>query len=421
MSPSESKPSSSLPSRIGRSDPAFWRITGSLFVGGFATFAVLYSAQPLMPVFAREFAVSPAAASLSLSVTTGVLAVAMIAAGALSEVWGRKRIMVASLAATSLATMLAALAPNWPILLALRALAGLALSGLPAVAMAYLSDEVDLRSLGLAMGLYIAGSTLGGMSGRIAVAALSDLAGWRWAIASAGVSGLLGAALIALGLPALREAPRPAGGSSLTTLLETVRRHLAEPGLRLLYAEGFLLMGAFVCAYNYTGFRLAEPPFSLSQTMIGLVFVLYLAGAVSSTVMGDLAGRYGRRRVLWIAIAIQLAGIAATLPDNLPSVALGIGLITWGFFGAHSIASSWVGLRTQTGRAQASALYLLFYYLGSSVVGSSGGLFFQHLGWPGVAALLAVLTGCALAIALRLSKIPPPAHLRERVDRPEGR
>jgi len=370
---------------------------------------VLYRVQPLMPVYASEFELSPALASLSLSATTGVLALAMTAAGALSEVWGRKRIMVASLALSSFATMLAALAPNWPLLLTLRALTGLALSGLPAVAMAYLGDEMDSQALGLAMGLYIAGSTLGGMSGRLAVAALSDHFGWRPAIASAGVVGLLGAALIALGLPAEREGARRS--PELRGLLRSIGAHFAEPGLRLLFAESFLLMGAFVCAYNYTGFRLAAPPFSLSQTTIGFVFVLYLAGAVSSTVMGDLAGRYGRRRMLWIAIAIELVGVAATLPDHLVTVILGIGLMTWGFFGAHSIASSWVGLRTQTGRAQASALYLFFYYLGSSVVGSAGGLFFSRFGWPGVAGLLGVLTVGALIIALRLSKIAPPAHL----------
>ena len=409
MSAGDPIPPRSPPARVGRSDPAFWRITGPLFVGGLATFAVLYCVQPLLPVYAHEFAVSPAVASLSLSVTTGVLALAMIGAGTLSEIWGRKRIMVGALAASSLVTMLAALAPNWPILLALRALAGLTLAGLPAVAMAYLGDEMDAQALGLAMGLYIAGSTLGGMMGRLAVAALSDHFGWRPAIAAAGAMGLVGAALIALGLPTSREtARRP---PDLKTLMGAIRSHLAEPGLRLLFAEAFLLMGAFVCAYNYTGFRLAEPPFSLSQTTIGLVFVLYLVGAVSSTVMGDLAGRYGRRRVLWVAIAIELAGIVATLPNNLFAVIAGIGLITWGFFGAHSIASSWVGLRVQTARAQASALYLFFYYVGSSVVGSSGGVFFQRLGWGGVAGLLIVLTGCALVIALRLSKVAPPAHL----------
>ncbi len=400
------------PRKISRADPAFWRVTGPLAFGGFSTFALLYSVQPLMPVFARQFAISPAAASLSLSTTTAVLAFAMIGAGAVAEVFGRKRVMVASLAASSLATMLAALAPDWASLLGLRALAGLALSGLPAVAMAYVSDEMDAQAIGLAMGLYIAGSTLGGMSGRLVVAALSDYAGWRPAIAAAGAVGLLGAALIGVGLPASRPfAPRWPDFAGLMTPL---KRHMAEPGLRLLFAEGLLLMGSFVCAYNYTGFRLSAPPFALSQTAIGFIFVLYLVGAVSSMVMGDLAGRIGRRRVLWIAIAIEMAGVATTLPDNIVAVVVGVGLITWGFFGAHSIASSWVGLRADGARAQAAALYLFFYYVGSSLAGSAGGLFYARAGWPGVAVLLTALTGLALIVALRLSKTPPPRHLLPR-------
>ncbi len=399
----------SSPPRISRSDAAFWRVTGPLFLGGFATFALLYAVQPLMPMFAREFAVSPAVASLSLSAATAVLAVAMIGAGAVSDIFGRKRVMVVSLAASSLVTMLTALAPDWPTLLTLRALAGLALSGLPAVAMAYLADEMDTEAIGVAMGLYIAGSTLGGMAGRLVVAALSDLSGWRPAIAAAGGVGLVGAALIALALPASRDfSPRRPDFGGLAASLAG---HFSDPGLRMLFGEGFLLLGSFVCAYNYIGFRLAAPPFSFSQTTIGLVFVLYLVGAVSATAMGDLAGRYGRRRMLWIAIAIELAGVAVTLPDNIVAIAVGVGLITWGFFGAHSIASSWVGLRAHGARAQASALYLFFYYLGSSLAGSAGGVFFAWAGWPGVAGLLAAMTGAALVIALRLSKVPPPRHL----------
>ena len=294
----------------------------------------------------------------------------MIVAGSVSEVLGRKRVMVFSLAASSLATTLAALAPDWPTLLALRALAGLALAGLPAVAMAYLSDEMDAEAIGLAMGLYIAGGSLGGMAGRLVVAALSDQFGWRPAIGATGAVRLAGAALIAFALPiSLRFSPRRPDFGGLAASLT---RHFSDPGLRLLFAEAFLLMGSFVCSYNYIGFRLTAPPFSLSQTKIGFIFVLYLLGAVSSMTMGDLAGRFGRRRVLWIAIAIQLAGVATTLPDNIVAIVVGVGLITWGFFGAHSIASSWIGLRAHGARAQAAALYLFFYYLGFEPGGLGG-------------------------------------------------
>ena len=395
--------------KITRGGSDFFRATAALFFGGFSTFALLYSVQPLMPIFARVFNVSPAVSSLSLSATTGVLAISMIAAGTISEILGRKKVMVASLAASSAATMLASLSQDWTQLILLRALTGLALSGLPAVAMAYLADEMDGKAIGLAMGLYIAGSGLGGLAGRLTVAILADHGDWRIGIAIVGAMGLASAGLFIVALPESRGfAPqRP----NLAALWASLIGHFADPGLRLLFLTGFLLMGGFVCVYNYIGFRLLEAPFSLSQTTIGLVFILYLAGTVSATAMGDLAGRFGRRRVLWIAMAMMLAGVVATLPDNLVSIISGIALVTAGFFGAHSIASSWVGLRAEKAKAQASALYLFFYYLGSSVAGSAGGWFFSRAGWPGVAGWIGALAGGALVVALRLAKVPPPRHL----------
>ena len=395
---------------IARGDPAFARVTAAFFLGGFATFALLYSVQPLLPLFARDFDVSPATASLSLSLATGVMAPALIVAGSASEVWGRKHLMVSSLAASSLATVFAALARDWTILLVLRALTGLALSGLPAVAMAYLADEMAPSALGLAMGLYIAGSTLGGMASRLAASILADHWSWRVPIAASGVEGLLGAVFLAYALP--RERVFAHVTLDLRGLARSLAGQFGDPGLRLLFAEGFLVMGALVCTYNYIGFRLAAPPFSLSQTTIGFVFALYLVGAASSAVMGELAGRLGRRRVLWIAASIELVGVAATLPDNLVAIIAGVTLITWGFFGAHSIASSWVGLRAPVGRAQATALYLFFYYAGSSVAGSIGGWVYTLGAWPGEAAFIGGLTVLALLIALKLARVPPPAHLR---------
>jgi len=395
---------------IARGNPAFIRVTAAFFLAGFATFASLYCVQPLLPVFAVDFDVTPAVASLSLSLATLVMAPALIVAGSASEVWGRKRLMVGSLAASSLATLMASLSRDWTILLALRALTGLALSGVPAVAMAYLAEEMAPAALGLAMGLYIAGSTVGGMASRLGASVLADHWSWRVAIAAVAVEGLAGAAFLAFALP--RERAFAAEAPEFRRLARGLAGHFADPGLRLLFAEGFLVMGSLVCTYNYIGFRLAAPPFSLSQTTIGFVFALYLVGAASSAVMGELAGRLGRRRVLWIAASIELVGVAATLPDNLVAIVVGVALITWGFFGAHSIASSWVGLRAPTGRAQATALYLFFYYVGSSVAGSAGGWFFARWAWPGVAGLLGALVGGALLIALRLSKVSPPRHLQ---------
>jgi MFS transporter, YNFM family, putative membrane transport protein len=387
----------------------FWRVSFALFLGSFATFALLYCVQPLMPLFTRAFSISPAAASLSLSAATAVLAVAMIFAGTLSDIVGRKAVMTASLAAAAAATLAASFAPNWTTFVALRALTGLALSGVPAVAMAYLVEEMDRSAIGLAMGLYIAGNTLGGMGGRLASAAIAEVGGWRGAVALVGLISLGCAAAFAFALPGERGAPHKTGA---TALLPTIRAHFNDPGLRYLFALGFLLMGAFVTTYNYIGFRLEAAPFSLSPTMIGLVYCIYLIGAVASALVGELAGRYGRRRVIGFAIVFMPLGVLMTLANNLWLTILGVGAITIGFFGGHSIASSWVGLRAETGRAQASALYLFFYYAGSSLAGSVGGWVFTLGAWPGVAAFLGAMSGLALLIAMKLARVPPPAHLR---------
>jgi YNFM family putative membrane transporter len=399
-----------MSAKLRRGGPGFSRVVAAFFIGGFAIFELLYCVQPLLPEFAREFHLAPAGASLAVSVSTMVMAAALFFAGFAAERFGAKAVMVASLIVSALATLAAALAPNWGALLALRGLMGLSLAGLPSLAMAYLAEEIDAPSLGFAMGMYIAGSTLGGMFGRLVVGYIADHGGWRLALGCIGANSLIGAAFFAGALPGARAEERR--GANFATLVRLARAHFSDEGLPWLFAVGYLVMGAFICTYNYIGFRLAAPPFSLDQTRIGFIFTLYLLGAASSTIMGDLAARLGRRRVLWISLAIGLVGVVVTLPDNIVTAVAGVALVTWSFFGAHSIAASWVGLRANEGRAQASALYLFFYYVGSSLNGWAGGVAYQLRGWDGVAALIGALLGLAFLAALKLARAPPPRHLR---------
>lgn len=397
---------------IARGTPAFRRTNLALFLAGFSTFALLYCAQPLMPLFSAAFGLGAAASSLSLSLSTATLAVSMLVASSLSEALGRKPVMVASLLASAALTVAAAFAPGWHALLALRTLEGMALSGLPAVAMAYVGEEMEKESLGLAMGLYIGGSALGGMGGRLAAGILADLLSWRLALGGIGAFCLLAGLLVWASLPPSRNfRSRPL---ALTSLLARFAEHFRDAGLPWLFAQGFLLMGSFVTLYNYIGYRLLAPPYGLGHGTASLVFTVYLVGIVASAWVGHLASRLGRRKVLWATIALMLAGLALTLSAPLPLVVAGMALFTFGFFGAHSIVSSWVGLRAVEGKAQAASLYLFFYYLGSSLIGPLGGLLWAAHGWPGVAALLSALLAAALLAALRLARLQPLPQNRGR-------
>ena len=390
---------------IHHGTPAFRRTNLALFAAGFATFGLLYCVQPLMPEFSHDYGVSEAVSALSLSLTTGVLAFAMLFAGALSDAWGRKSVMVASLLSSALLVLVTAMMPNWPALLVVRALLGLTLSGLPAVAMTYLSEEMDVESIGLGMGLYISGSAVGGMGGRLITGVMTDFFGWRIGVLVVGMIGVVAGLIFWRALPPSRHfVAQPLRWDALR---ERFSRMFCDPVLPWLFAEGFLLLGSFVTIYNYLGYRLLAAPYNLSQAAVGLIFGIYLIGTFSSAWMGHLAGKLGRRKVLWTAFALMLVGVALTMMQPLLLIMLGIVAITFGFFGGHSIVSSWVGRRAGAAKAQASSMYLFSYYMGSSIAGASGGVFYAAHGWNGVALFVGVLVLAGLLISLRLIRLPP--------------
>ncbi len=386
--------------------PAFRRINRAMLAGGFSAFALLYTVQPLMPVLSNEFALTPAQSSWSLSISTLAMACSLILSGALSERIGRKKLMTAALAGAALLTVLSALARNFSELLVLRALIGFALGGMPAVAMAYLSDEIEPGSLGLAMGMYIGGTALGGTAGRVLASLIGDYYSWRAAMAAIGIAGLFAAWEFWRSLPAPRKVSA-AGSGKFGCLLRGAGSHLRDAGLPWLFALGFLLMGVFVSMYNYIGYRLLAAPFGLGQSTVGVLSLLYLIGIASAMWAGRLADRIGRRKVLWLVMAQMLAGLLLTLSNRLPVIVAGMALFTFGFFAAHCVASSWVGRRARAPKALASALYLFFYYTGSSLIGSLCGVVWSRWGWSGVVCTLALALGAALLIAMRLRSLAP--------------
>ncbi|MHA6493952.1 MFS transporter [Pseudomonas borbori] len=382
-------PVADAPAHLTRGTVAYRRATLALFCAGFATFALLYCVQPLLPLLAGYFAVSAADSSLVLSLSTLSLALCLLVSGALAESWGRKPVMAAALAIALLLGIGCAWVDSWNHLLWLRALLGLALSGLPALAMAYVGEEFDPEALPAAMGLYIGGTALGGLLGRLLAGLLSDIGGWQLALGGIAGIGLLALVLFVWLLPPSRHFR--AQPLSIRGLLGNFALHLGNGELRRLFGVAFLLMGGFVALFNYVGFRLAAPPFSLSSTLIGLLFTVYLIGIFSAGWAGRLVSHIGARQVLQGGIAIMLSGVALCATPWLAAVIVGLGLFTLGFFAAHAVASGQVGQRASGAKAQASALYLCAYYLGSSVIGYAAGYIWEHAGWlPLLAALTAL-------------------------------
>ena len=391
-----------------RGSSGYRRILLALLCAGVATFAQLYSVQGVLPIMARDLHVDAAQASLSVSTATLGLAVGVIPWSLVSDRFGRRRSMVAAVGCASALGLAVATMPDFELLVGMRFLEGMALGGIPAVAMAYLAEEVNALHTAVAAGTYISGTSLGGLTGRIVAAPVGDFFGWRAGLLVVAV--LAAAAAVVFIVLAPRQhgfTPQPVRLTGPAGLAHRLGVNLRDPALLALYLQGFLLMGGFVAVYNYLGFHLGEDPYDVPQALVSLLFLSYLSGTWSSARAGRIAAKLGRRAVLLGSSLIMLAGLLVTLVPWLPAIVVGLLVFTAGFFAAHSIANGWVPVRATVGRAQASSLYTLFYYGGSSVFGYLVGFAFTSAGWGGAVALIGGLVAVAMVLALAVLRRAP--------------
>ncbi|MER5724956.1 MULTISPECIES: MFS transporter [Streptomyces] len=402
--------SPTVPDRLTPGGPGYRRMSFALFAAGIATFALLYSTQALLPAVSASFGATAGQASWTVSAATGALALCVLPLSALSERFGRRQMMTASLAVAVVIGMLVPFAPSIGWLIALRAVQGAALAGLPASAMAYLAEEVRPKALVAAIGLFVAGNSIGGMSGRILAGWVAQLWGWRVALGAIGLLAVACAVVFHLLIPRARNfSPASLNPKALA---RTVTGHLSDPLLRRLYAIGALFMTVFGAVYTVIGYRLVDEPFGLPQGVVGSIFLVYLVGTASSAAAGRLVARLGRRGALYLAVSTTAAGLLLSLADQLAAILAGLVLITAGFFAGHAVASSSVSRTATTGRAQASALYQSAYYLGSSAGGTLGAVAFHTGGWAGTVALGVLAVLGVLSITLFGSRAARTERLR---------
>src|SRR3954452_19645262 len=297
VSPASAPASAAVDSRLTPGGPGYRRMSFALFLAGVATFALLYSTQALLPLISGEFGVAASEASWTVAAATGGLALFVLPMSALSERFGRRTVMTASLAVAVTVGLLVPFAPSLTALVVLRAVQGAALAGLPASATAYLAEEVRPKALVTAIGLFVAGNSVGGMSGRVITGWVAQEWGWRVAVGVVGAIAVACAVAFRLLLPAPKHFTQ--GSLRPRVLARTVRDHLANPLLRRLYAIGALFMTVFGGVYTVIGYRLTDEPFGLPQGIVDSIFLVYLVGTVSASTAGRLVGRLGRRGALY--------------------------------------------------------------------------------------------------------------------------
>jgi len=384
---------------------AWWRATLALSLGSFLVFINLYAPQPLLPELREAYGVSTLAVGLVMSVATLALAASLLVFGPLSDAIGRAAIMRLTLLAAGALSLGLALAPSFEALLVLRGLQGFVLGGLPAVAIAWMGDEFEPAAMLPAVGLYIGANTLGGISGRLVGGAVGEVAGSSASFLAVGAITLAGLAVFWKLLPASRGfTPRP---FELRGALNDLAGHLRNPLLLAAYLLGGLNFLIFINQYSYLTFRLAEAPFGLGPSVLGLIFLTYLGGTLGSSLSGRLGRRLSPPACMMLGILILMGGTLVTLAGSLAMIVLGLTINSFGFFLAHAMASNWVGRHAGKARGSASALYLVFYYSGASLGAFWFEPFWRAGAWPGVVAGSWLVLGITLGIAAWLWRRQP--------------
>ncbi|MFL6798819.1 MAG: MFS transporter [Xanthobacteraceae bacterium] len=370
----------------------------AIATAGFATFLHLYSPQALLPALAMDLGVG--AAEISAVMTASTLAIALTApfTGVLADVLGRKRVITAAMLAVAVPMAGAALAPDLLGLILWRFLQGLLLPPIFAVTVAYIGDEWPPGQVAGVAGVYIAGSSIGGFCGRFFPGVLGDLIGWRGAFLALAAFSLLAALLVALLLPQERGFVRSDG---LTASVRQMLQHLRNRQLLATYAIGFGTLFNFIAVFTYVSFHLAAPPYSFSSTMLGMIFITYLAGTVMAPMAGAAVAALGRRRFILAVIGAWAAGAALLLGGSLSVVLVGLTLCAACGMLCQTLATGYVTATAKVGRSSAVGLYVTAFYIGGSMGATLGGVAWLRGGWPAcVVLVIAMLLAMALTAAL---------------------
>lgn len=387
---------------VAKGSTDYLKIIVALFISGFTIFSILYSVQPLIPHFTKSFNISETVASLALSAATITLAIAMLFFGALSEVLGRKSIMIFSVTSVTLLALVQPFVADFNTFLIIRLIQGVCLAGLPSIAMAYIGEEISPHNLPEAMGIYISGNAFGGAFGRIFTGFISSIYGYQIGLLSIATISVIATILFIVLIPKSKHFEKQP--FSVKTLLVSYYNHLTNIRLLKPFMIGFLLLGCNIAAFNYIGFELADRPYNLHDSIISFVYLLFLIGMISSILNAKLRTKLGTLNALKFSVLLLIIGINITLLSPLYFKIIGLAFSVYAFFSGHAISSAVVTSRAEDHKAQASSLYLLFYYMGSSVGGTLAGVFYNFIQWPGVILMITIFMIIAFAISLTIKQ-----------------
>lgn len=391
-----------------------YRVIFALAISGLAELASLFFIQPLLPRLAIEYDVAVNNVSIILSAETALLAIGLLFTGTLSDRFGRKRLIIISLFTGGVLTLLCPLVESWALLVMLRAVIGLTLSGIAAAATAYISEEVAPVVAGVVTGYFVFGNSIGGMSGRVLASQLIEYVSIDVIFYGFAVLLMLVSLMVYFVLPESKKF-QASTSINFSKVIKEGRQHFKNKKLALMFVISFIIFGVFTSLYNYLAFFLAKEPFNVSHAQAGLISFSFALSFFTAPQAGRLSAKFGGMKVLMALFLMMIVGMLLTLTQSTTIFILGAVIFTGCFFGCHSIGLSWVSKNATHSRGQATGLYLFFYYMGGSVIGYCNGQVFATFGWAGMTGFIIALLGGGIIVANYLGaigsiKLVPASH-----------
>jgi MFS family permease len=379
---------------------AYRRASFALALGSFLVFCNLYMFQPMLPLMAEKFNASAIEINWLLASCTLTLALTLVPWAVISEIIGRRKVMMVSLFLLPFTGMAMLLTDSLMMLTLMRGVMGIALAGFVAVAVAFMAEEFSAKAFMIAVGGYISANSLGGIAGRLYGGFATQYWGWNMAVVGMAIISLVGALLVSRLLPKQQYFTPQRG--QFHNQNKRVIGHLKQRELWFAMLIGGVNFALLVNLYTVMGFRLIAPPYSLSISLTSMIFLCYLSGTVSAKLSGSWSQNFSPIKGMLLGTTMSAIGMCIAAYDSLVAMVLGLLLIGSGGFFTHSLAYAWVSQKAKVAKATATALYLVHYYVG----GSLGGFYliacWQYGAWYGVLAGGMVLYGIIYFLCWRL-------------------
>lgn len=348
--------------------PSQTRAIALLAVAGFASQAMVRTADSLLPQIAADFAVTVGAASVVVSAYAVVHGSMQLVTGPLGDRFGKYRLIALATAMCSLLVCACGLSRSLPMLTAARVASALSAAWIIPLGMAYIGDVVPYERRQQVLGRYLSGQIIGQLFGQAAGGVIGDAWGWRSVFFV--LAGLF--ALAAAGLfyelkvnPLTRT---PAIPSSSAGVFADYWRILRTPWARIMllavFLEGAFMFGAFA----YVGADLNRR-FGLNFTLVGVLIAAFgIGGLIYAGLVRQLFAYFGETGLAaYGGLTLGIAYLMLALAPVWWATPLAITMIGLGFYMLHNTLQTNATQMAPQARATGVCMFSAALYLGQPV------------------------------------------------------